>query len=69
MTELCPSLQPILALELQLGNEIARVDEPAGALCPFAIVMRRPLHKPEIERSLKLGSGVEYWEFSDPHAP
>lgn len=69
MTKLCPSLQPILALELQLGNEIARVDEPAGTECPFAIILRLPIHRTEIESSLRLGSDVEFWECTDRHYP
>lgn len=67
MSKLSQDLVPIYCLELELGNEVVRIDEPAGTKCPYAVVFGRPLHKREIEMQLKLPRSVRYWECRDPH--
>ncbi len=69
MPKLSHDLLPIYQLELAMGNEVARVDEPAGTKCPYALVFKRALHKAEIERELELSSSVKYWESRDRHYP
>jgi hypothetical protein len=69
MQRLSPSLKPIYELELALGNEVERVDEPAGSRCPLAIVFKKPLHVTDISARLKLSEEVTEWESSDPHYP
>jgi len=69
MPNLSQDLLPIYQLELARGNEVARVDEPAGTKCPYAVVFKGALHKDEIERELELSSSVKYWESRDPHYP
>lgn len=64
--KLANTLQPIVDLELQLGNEIKRVDEPAGTECPLGIVFKKPLHIREAKQ-LGLSESVYTWESSDPH--
>ena len=60
-------LLPIYHLELELGNELAYVAEPAGTECPYAIGFKQPLHIQEIEQQFDLPATVEYWECDDPH--
>ena len=66
---LSTNLQGIYDLELALGNTVVRVDEPAGDRCPLAIIFKNPLHKGEIESTLKLSLTVKWWESRDPHYP
>lgn len=65
--KLSPNLQPIFDLEVSLGNSVLRVDEPAGSLCPLAVIFRQPLHRAEVDATLRLASAVEWWENHDPH--
>lgn len=67
MTKLSKDLIPIYNLELDRGNEIARIDEPAGSKCPYAMIFKRPLHKNEIESELDLPKSIRYWECHDAH--
>jgi hypothetical protein len=69
MTLLSKNLQPIVDLEIRLGNSVLRIDEPAGTSCPLSVVFERPLHFKEIEKSLALGSSVTQWMCRDPHYP
>ena len=52
-----------------MGNDVLRVDEPAGTNCPLSIVFKRPLHFKEIESRLELSKDVTLWESTDPHYP
>ena len=67
MIKLSKDLLPIYELELALGNELDRIDEPAGSKCPYAIVFKYPLHKREIDSTLILTSHVRYGETHDSH--
>jgi hypothetical protein len=68
-TSLSSDLMPIYQLELQLGNQVARVDSPAGTLCPLAVIFRDPLHLEEIGKRLKTPASVTQWTNDDPHYP
>lgn len=67
MSKLSQDLLPIYQLELDKGNEVERVDEPAGTECPYAVMFKKPLHKKEIESELHLSESVKYWESRDWH--
>jgi hypothetical protein len=65
-TKLSEDLLPIYKLELDRGNEVAGVDEPAGTKCPYAVVFKKPLHKTEIEAELVLSPTVRFWDYMIP---
>jgi len=44
-SKLAEILHHVLDSELQRGNRICRIDEPAGTRCPLAIVFTLPLQK------------------------
>lgn len=67
--KLSADLLPICEFELENGNEIERVDDPAGSGCPFAVVFRRPLSIPGTEAEKQLSDTVGSWECRDPHYP
>lgn len=69
MRRLSENLLPIYNLELQTGNEVSRIDEPAGSDCPLAIIFKQPLHLEKIKEVLKLTSSVRRWENRDEHYP
>jgi hypothetical protein len=69
MSKLSHDLWSIYQLELDKGNEVASINEPAGTKCPYAVVFARPLHKAEIETELNLSPFVKYWESRDSHYP
>ena len=70
MSKLSNDLLPIYRFELDNGgNEVARIDEPSGTTCPYAVVFKKPLNKVAIEGSLDLLPSVKYWECRDPHYP
>jgi hypothetical protein len=66
--KLSDTLQPIVDLELQLGNEIARIDQPAGTKSTLGVVFKNPLHFREAAK-LQLDESVYTWECNDPHYP
>jgi hypothetical protein len=67
MLKLSQDLLPLYQLELNRGNEVKRVDEPAGTECPYGVIFKEPLHKQEIESELCLVESVKYWESRDWH--
>lgn len=69
MLQVSVDLQPIYELELQLGNQVVRVDSPAGSNCPLCVVFRGPLHFDIIRGRLTLSESVSYWKNLDTHYP
>lgn len=67
MNDLSKDLLPIYELELELGNEVARIDENMWTRTPYAVVFKLPLHKQEIETTLVLPPQVRYHETRDAH--
>ena len=65
--KLARTLQTIYEFELSCGNQVERIDEPAGSICPYAVVFMQPLHIDEIEKQLSLDESVFFWESFDPH--
>ena len=65
--KLSADLKPIYELEVDLGNKVLRIDEPAGTRCPFAIVFASPIHKKEIETMLVIPNSVSWHESADQH--
>jgi hypothetical protein len=66
-TGLSKDLRPIFDLEIELGNEVAYVAEPAGTECPYAVSFKQPLHLQPIYERLKLPAEIKFWESRDPH--
>ena len=69
MYKLSSNLQSIYKLELSLGNEVSRIDEPAGSLCPLAVIFKNRLHFDEIAEKLNLSASVYQVENHDLHYP
>jgi len=69
MRRLSKNLRPIYEYELQSGNSVVSVDEPAYTDCPLEVVFRDPLHFDDISRYLSLPDAVEKWENRDTHYP
>ena len=69
MTKFSPELRPIYDFEISRGNQVERIDEPAGTNCPYAIVFQYPLHVAQIQNQLRLSNAVRLWHSTDPHYP
>ena len=64
------NLRPLFEREIELGNRVLRIDEPAGTKCPLAVVFANPLHFGELGSLAEgLGSAVRKWENRDLHYP
>lgn len=66
---LSKTLKPLLDFELARGNEIERVDRPAGTKCPLAVIFKKPLDFKGYTDSNGSPSGVSKWENRDRHYP
>jgi len=67
--QLSDDLLLIHDLEIRLGNQVIRIDEPAGTACPLAVVFRDPLHFEAIATQLNLPDSVDRWKNEDLHYP
>jgi len=64
---LCSELKDIYDYEIAHGNEVERIDAPAGTDCPLCIVFKLKLKF--IASQKKLDETVLYWECNDPYYP
>jgi len=64
---LSSALKPMVDYELSVGNEIERIDRPAGTRCPLAVVFKKPLDFKGFEDKNGKPRGVEKWENRDRH--
>jgi hypothetical protein len=62
-------IRTIVEYELAHGNEITRIDQPAGTKCPLAVILRFPfrIRNSGIDGAIPLT--VAWWEYEDPHYP
>ncbi len=61
------ALKPIVDFELSVGNDIERVDLPAGTRCPLAVVFKKPLDFKGFENKNGKPKDVDRWENRDRH--
>ena len=64
---LSKDLKPIVDYELKIGNEILRIDRPAGTKCPLAVILKNPFDFNGLENIYKLPSTIERWQNKDRH--
>ena len=64
---LSSTLKPIVDFELSIGNEIERIDRPAGTRCPLAVVFKKPLDFRGFEELNGKPKGIDRWENRDRH--
>lgn len=65
--KLDPVLLAIFDIEIAGGNQVARVDEPAGTLSPLAVVFKNRLNRSRIEESIKVPDHIVWHENDDQH--
>lgn len=65
--KLSADLQPLYDMELEAGNSVVRVDEPAGTLCPLAIVMKNPIDKDRLGKCVQSIPSIFWHENNDQH--
>lgn len=66
---LSKELQPIYDYEISRGNQVERLDRPAGSNCPLAIIFRKPLDVQGFINIHGLPINVKTWENNDRHYP
>lgn len=64
---LSKNLKVIVDYEISIGNEIRRIDRPAGTKCPLAVVFKKPLNFNGFLKINDLASGIERWDNKDRH--
>lgn len=62
-------LEAVVQFELQRGNQIERIDRPAGSNCPLAVIFKKPLDIAGFLSENKNLNGVRTWENKDRHYP
>lgn len=67
--DLSEALKKIYEYEIGRGNQIERVDRPAGSNCPLAIIFRAPLDVSGFVIAYGMPTGVKTWENRDSHYP
>ena len=63
------TLQVVLSFDLERGNTVVRVDQPAGTRCPLAVVLAKPLDIAGFKESHGLPPMVNTWKNLDSHYP
>jgi hypothetical protein len=69
ISQLCADLRGIYEYEIEHGNAVLRVDEPAGTECPYAVIFAENLRICGTVGTGKIPTVVRYWESRDPHYP
>ena len=69
ISDLSEKLRPICEFEIRRGNQIERVDRPAGSNCPLAIIFAEPLDIAGYVKQHGLPKDVDTWENLDSHYP
>jgi hypothetical protein len=64
---LCNHLQPLLDLELSLGNTVAEKNEAGWEKCDLDFLLAKSFHTSEIAQRVKLGDSVKKSENMDAH--
>lgn len=67
LTYLSNTLKPLVDFELQKGNEVVRIDSPAGTKCPLAVIFKLPLDFTGYEEVNGKPNGVDKWVNRDGH--
>jgi hypothetical protein len=66
-SDLSENLQSIFEYEIDRGNEVERVDRPAGSNCPLAVIFTLPLDIDGYKAIHHLPQNVRVWENRDRH--
>lgn len=66
---LSETLKPLVDFELLRGNEIVRVDRPAGTKCPMAVIFQKSLDFNGYKEKYGEPAGIDRWENRDRHYP
>ena len=70
VTDLSEGLRPIFGYEIGRGNQVLRVDRPAGTNCPLAVIFAQPLDfEGFIFQKKDLPAAVSTWQNRDRHYP
>ena len=64
---LSKSLKDIVDYELSVGNQIVRIDRPAGTKCPLAVVFKTRLDFNGFRENVGVLDSVSKWENKDRH--
>ena len=67
--ELSKDLIPVYRYEIEHGNEVLRIDKPAGSKCPYAVIFRERLKIRGTSQEQDLPDSVNSWKCTDPHYP
>ena len=69
MSKLGKELKLIYDYEINKGNLIEQIDEPAGTSCPLAITFKKKLFFIGSNEENDLTPNITFWESRDPHYP
>ena len=69
INDLSEILLPVVNFEINRGNQIVRIDRPAGSNCPLAIIFIDPLDIPGYLNAHVLEEKLKTWENRDRHYP
>lgn len=66
---LSTQLEGVLEFEVKRGNQIERIDRPAGSTCPLAVILKQSLDVAGFVSANGMPAGVRTWENRDRHYP
>lgn len=67
IADLSDRLRPIVDFEIARGNNIRRIERPAGSNCPLAVIFALPLDIQGFRSKGGLPEDVRIWENRDTH--